>query len=344
MRILLVDAEFPMFDRSSGGLRMFTITRLLVEQGHTCVYCVLNLSEQLKMLGVGEVERYSSALKKIGVLVNVGGLDLVLMRQAFDIVFFEFFYVAEAGMKAARLWQPRARVIVDSVDIHYERLFAKAALTGLKADYSEAENTKKRELTVYAEADLVITITEEDTQVLQKELKDVKASIIPNIHEIPIMHLNETDIPEIIFIGSFTHEPNIDAVIYFAKEIWPKVKTEVPATCWTIIGGNPPEEIRALASDSVIVTGYVLDTLPHLLQSWVSIAPLRYGAGMKGKVGEAMAAGTPVVTTTYGAQGIGAIPGKHLLLGDEPATFASHVISLLLDKNLRKQIGETDII
>jgi glycosyltransferase involved in cell wall biosynthesis len=103
-----------------------------------------------------------------------------------------------------------------------------------------------------------------------------------------------------IFVGGFRHEPNIDAVVYFCEEILPRVKNVIPEARFTIVGSYPPVEVKNLNNEYITVTGHVSSTTPYLQESYVSVAPLRYGAGMKGKIGEAMAHGLPVVTTTKG--------------------------------------------
>lgn len=339
MRILFVDAYLPMFDRASADLRMFTVVKLLAAQGHSCIYCAYNAASQRRDLGNTEVARYREALEQEGVTVCLCGLKTVLESRRFDMVYFKYFYAAERNIKSVRVWHPEAIVVVDSVDLVYWRLFAKANLSGSDEESKEAEEIKRRELKTYASADLVVTITDEDDAILKRDLPSVHTYVIPNIHEITRLKRQECEDPSLLFIGTFTHEPNVDAVLFFKREIWPYIQSEISNVRWTIVGPKPPEEIQALASDRIVITGFVPDTLPYLLRTWVSIAPLRFGAGMKGKVGEAMAAGVPVVTTEFGVQGMGVVPGKHLLAAEDPARFANELVRLLKDKTLRDRIG-----
>ncbi|MDD1628507.1 MAG: glycosyltransferase family 4 protein, partial [Methylococcaceae bacterium] len=147
-----------------------------------------------------------------------------------------------------------------------------------------------------------------------------------------------------VFIGIFSHEPNVDAVLYFYREIWPTIVKNHPDSHWFIIGGNPPPEIQSLACSNIEVTGYVPETLPYLKKSWISIAPLRFGAGMKGKVGEAMAAGIPVVTTDFGAQGLDITNGEQLLIASTAAEFSEQINNLILDGKKRKYIGDQGLL
>ena len=113
---------------------------------------------------------------------------------------------------------------------------------------------------------------------------------------------------------------------------------------WFIIGGNPPPEIQRLAGNNIEVTGYVPETLPYLQKSWISIAPLRFGAGMKGKVGEAMAAGIPVVTTDFGAQGLDVRNGEQLLIATTADEYAEQINDLIVDSDKRKYIGNQGLL
>jgi glycosyltransferase involved in cell wall biosynthesis len=164
-------------------------------------------------------------------------------------------------------------------------------------------------------------------------------TVLPNVHAVyppadPAMAMPNS----MVFVGGFQHEPNVDAMLYFCGEVMPLIKKQIPNARLSIVGSNPPAAIQALASESIDVTGYVPDTTPYLEKSSVSIAPLRYGAGMKGKIGEAMSHGLPVVTTSVGAEGFGMTPGEHILVGDSAAEFAEHVIRLMQDQTLHERI------
>lgn len=340
MKILFVDSQYPMFDRASADVRMFAIVRLLREQKHDCHYFVSDIALAESRISAEEVTRYRDALIRLGVTtIERTGFEQVLAAHHYDVVFFKYFYPAEARIPLVRIWQPQARVVVDSVDLVYARLLAKAEMSGLAADRQEAEGKRMRELATYAAADLVLTVTEDEAKVLAHELPKLPIHVIPNIHEIPDQIRSESPFPSLLFIGTFTHEPNVDGVLWFVQAVWPLVRAMHPDIQLHIVGGHPSPEVLALAHDGIEVTGYVPDTLPYLLKSWVSIAPLRFGAGMKGKVGEAMAAGIPVVATGFGAEGFGLTPGEHLLVADEPKAFADAVSSLIHDHALRLAIG-----
>ena len=341
MKILFVDSQYPMFDRASADVRMFAIVQLLRVQGHDCDYFASDIGQAEQRLGAAEVGRYREALRALGMrTLDRIGFEQVLSANPYDAFYFKYFYPAEARIPLVRIWQPRAKVVVDSVDLVYARLLAKSEVSGLAGDRKEAEQTKLRELATYAAADLVITVTEDEAKRLEEDLPGIPVHVIPNIHELPSGPRSESPYPSLLFIGTFSHEPNVDGVLWFAREVWPVVLASNPDARLRIVGGNPPASVAALAGKGIEILGYVPDTLPYLMESWVSVAPLRFGAGMKGKVGEAMAAGLPVVATRFGAEGFGLTPGEHLLVADEPAAFGAAIDTLLRDHMARARLGQ----
>ena len=289
---------------------------------------------------IGDVEslRYRKILEELGVKVHSGGPREVLRSIDVDTVFFEFYFIASPWIDEVRVLRPKARIIVDSVDVHFRRLTAKALLTNDPVDAECAVQVKAEEISVYRRADIVIAVTDDDASLIAAEVSSTRIATIPNSHFIhePIALTAE---PILSFVGGFAHEPNADAVLYFCKEILHRIKSEVPSVIFNIIGNSPPAEVQALSSNSVRILGYVPDISPYMRSTLISVAPLRYGAGMKGKVGEAMSLGLPVVTTSVGAEGFGLTPGRNVLIGDTPQEFAEHVVRLIRDVELREQIG-----
>jgi glycosyltransferase involved in cell wall biosynthesis len=137
-----------------------------------------------------------------------------------------------------------------------------------------------------------------------------------------------------LFVGGFRHTPNVDAMAWFVREVLPLIADDEPDVSLTIAGSHPPDEVLALANDRVTVTGWVQDLLPLYAASRVAVAPLRYGAGVKGKVGEAMSLGMPMVLTSIASEGMHIDHGVHALVADNPEDFAANVIQLLRDDDL----------
>jgi glycosyltransferase involved in cell wall biosynthesis len=135
--------------------------------------------------------------------------------------------------------------------------------------------------------------------------------------------------------------PNYDAALYFYHKIFPYIKQKCPDITFYVVGNHPLPKLKRLESNrDIVVTGHVPETRPYFAQSAVFVSPLRGGSGIQVKNLEAMAMGVPVVTTSVGAAGIEAKVGHDLIVADEPKEFASKVIQLLDDLELRQQIGQ----
>lgn len=338
LQILVLAEGLPMPDRASGDLRFFTLLGLLAKC-HGVTLCGLNASGQRKRLGMEAFKRYSDELGARGVQVVEGGLPPLLLDRAWDCVLFEFYEPAMQWLDEVRYRQPGARIVIDSVDVHFRRFAAKAELTGEEGDREMAERVRRDELDIYRRADAVIVVTEDDRNTLCSVVPGLPLLVLPNVHEVfPPLDPSTSAPDSLVFVGGFQHEPNTDAMLYFCADVLPLIRHAIPGVRLCVVGSNPPETICALASDHIDVTGYVPETLPYLAASRISIAPLRYGAGMKGKIGEAMAHGLPVVTTSVGAEGFGLSPGENVLVGDSAEEFARHVIQLLRNSVLYERI------
>ena len=144
--------------------------------------------------------------------------------------------------------------------------------------------------------------------------------------------------PVVVFTGSMDWEANIDGVEYFCSEIWPLVLNAVPGARFRIVGRNPHPRVRALASDSIEVTGTVPSVIDHLREAAVFVVPLRIGGGTRLKIYEAMAMGKAVVSTSVGAEGLDVEDGRDIMLADTTGSFADSIIELLCDSRTRNQL------
>ena len=333
MKVLVIGDALPAPDRTSADFRFSQLLGMLAEK-HNVTFCAVGQRRQLEALGHDRFNQYRDALRTRSIRV-VEGIGQALRFDRYAAVVFEWYFPARALMRTVRLRQPEAHIIIDSVDVVFNRLEAKARVTDATVDIEKARASKTVELSLYARADVVVTVTDADAAILQRENPGLATSTIPNIHPlqepVPIAAAHRH---QLIFVGSFARpggETNSDAMLYFCAEILPLILEADPSVKLRIIGGSPPPEVMALASPHVEVLGFVPDTKPFLQTSAISIAPLRFGGGMKGKIGEAMSFALPVVTTSVGIEGFGLEPGRDALVGDRPREFADAVIRLLRD-------------
>jgi GT2 family glycosyltransferase/2-polyprenyl-3-methyl-5-hydroxy-6-metoxy-1,4-benzoquinol methylase len=340
-KVLVIANIIPAPDRSAGGARFYEFVRLLAR--HYQVVLAYTATFGLK--------EYAKPLERFGVKVFYPGyakavhnynLDLgaVLLHNDFTFVFFELFSMAEQYLGVVRQYSPKSVAVIDTYDVHFLRESREAATLGDTGLERKAKETKRRELEVYQKADVILTVTEEDKRVLLMEDGQLDVSVIPLIYPIPERLAPRTERRDLLFVGGFSHTPNVDAVLYLCHDIFPLVKTRLPQTKLYVVGNCPPLEIVALASDSIIVTGYVPHLTPYLESALVSVAPLRFGSGMKGKIGEAMAYGLPVVTTPVGAEGMQLTDGVDAMIANTPQAFAERVIRLIEEPTLWESIAK----
>jgi glycosyltransferase involved in cell wall biosynthesis len=197
----------------------------------------------------------------------------------------------------------------------------------------QVDHYRRIELFNTACSDVALAITPQEQARLLEELPDARVEVLPNIHDPQPLDTPFEHRKGLLFIGGFWHRPNGDAVRYFVDQILSLVVDAIPDIVFYIVGSNMPPFIRAMRSDHIEPLGYITDVQPYFSSCRVFVAPLRYGAGMKGKIGQSIAYGLPVVTTTIGAEGMGLVDGKHMLLADTPGAFADAVIRLYFDSD-----------
>ena len=145
--------------------------------------------------------------------------------------------------------------------------------------------------------------------------------------------------PELLFVGDLAYGPNKDAALYFAAEVFPRVRKLVPDAVFRVVGKEPPPDLAAM--EGCEVTGFVEAVYPELARARVFVCPIRYGSGTRLKLFEAFAAGLPVVSTSLGAEGIDYVDGEHLMIADTPGDQAGAILDLLGDDTLERQIGRS---
>ena len=353
--ILIIDPFLPVFDRASGSLRLFEIVKSLIRMG----FCITFISRHgehaekyVPILQDMGVEVYASdpmALQAIGLYVIGPYLDMekILQSKKYDYVILSFWQIAEYYLPIVRKYSPESHIIIDTVDIHFQREFREAEMKGDRNLSVAAEQNKKREISIYKKADRLWVVTDED-RISIENIVGPPIDVVPNIHKEIVLEKEFELTSDLIFVGNFSHTPNIDAVLFFHKKIYPKIREKMPDVKTYIVGNNPPDEILRLQSEHFIITGYVEDLSTYLMNMRISISPLTYGAGMKGKIGEALSWGIPVVTTTIGAEGMHLKDNENAMIADNPDDFADKVIELYnnqdkwekLSRNGKKLVDE----
>src|SRR6185437_15633531 len=186
----------------------------------------------------------------------------------------------------------------------------------------------------------VIAVSETDKQQMLAMDPACEISVVPtgvDTEKYQVFPSASGDPPRIVFTGSMDWEPNIDAMEWFCREIWPAMVGKFPHAKFQIVGRNPHARVKQLASATVEVTGTVPSVADYLRDAAVVIVPLRIGGGTRLKIFEAMAMGKALVSTTIGAEGLDVTSGENCILADEPSNFGDSILTLLSDIQLRRK-------
>lgn len=276
-------------------------------------------------------------------------LDQVLRARRFDIVNLESTFLGYCDLRQAPPGEKLPRLVVDSHNIDYDlaRQFARTAGSRGRRLYYEVNWRKLRreELGTYRKADGVYLCSAADERRLLDEIPEATTVVIPNAADVDYYQKRPTDpSPDgrtVVFFGLLSYVPNVDSIMHFVHDIWPRIAEAHPQARCKIIGGGAPPSLLALAGPRVELTGFVPDLRPHLAAAAAVVVPLRLGGGTRLKVVEAMAMGKAIVSTALGAEGIEAVPGRDLLIEDDPSAFADAVNRLLAEPGLAARIGQS---
>ncbi|PRX35674.1 sugar transferase (PEP-CTERM/EpsH1 system associated) [Orenia metallireducens] len=237
---------------------------------------------------------------------------------------------------------PKVINLVDAISLNYKRAINRAKGLWNIIYRTEIDRVLNYELECINKFNKSILVSSYDKEYLVKQgANQERIKIIPVSVNDNLLNLNSQQEKErIVFLGKMNYQPNIDAVKYFTKEVFPKIKEQIKEVEFYIVGAYPTKEIESLSNiNGVTVTGFVDDPYIYLQEAKVIIAPMISGAGIQNKVLEGMAVGKPVVTTSIGIQGIMAQNKENIFVTDNSGEMASLINNLLNDKNLRISIG-----
>lgn len=336
-RVLVVEACMISPDHDSGSVRMLAMLELLVELG--CKVSLIADNLEFRQPYVGQLQQAGVEVWHHPFVQSVAQL-LAERGKDYDVIIFCRHYIAAPYLTEVRNWAPQARIVFDTVDLHYLREQRLAELDGSEGLYASARATRQQELSVIARSDVTLVVSPIEQDLLAQELPSANVKILSNIHELQPPGRSFSKRTGLIFVGGFRHPPNVDAVNWFVGEVWPLLQRKQTDITLTVVGSNMPASIRELSVSNVHVAGFVADLDPLLDSARISIAPLRYGAGVKGKINQAMAYGLPVVATIAAAEGMDLQDGENLLIADSPEAFADAVVRLYNDEELWCRLAE----
>ena len=338
--ILVIDHHLPMPDRDSGSLRMFQILKLLHQLGHRLTFIPDNLAN---------IPPYTADLQKRGIEVvyhpYVKKVRDYLMSHGseFDVVILSRCQFARKHITDVRQYAPRSRIIFDTVDLHFVREAGEARVASDPDLQRKAQATEELEYELINQSDETWVVSSSERRLLKDRWPHKSVQVVSNIVDVPGSNTPFSLRRDWLFIGGFQHTPNVDAVLFFAQEIYPLLSDRLAEAKFYIIGDNAPPEIVALANERIIVAGLQRDAGPFFDSIRLSVAPLRFGAGVKGKINQSMAFGVPVVATSVAVEGTELRDREEILVADEPEDFARALIELYESEELWNRISENGI-
>lgn len=348
--VLVLGPWLPAMDRASGGLRAFSILQILREEGCSVVFGADHEKlEHVWFFGSEqELTQYEVMFDRLNIQVLYGSKDVMRHLNEkgcqYHWVVLSYPEVAYRYLPAIRAYAINAKVIYDPVDLHWLRMERESEIKNDDVLRRKSEVHRRMERFNAAAADIVFAITDEEKAAVLKDVPNAKVEVIPNIHTCVDTVKPLAGRKNLLFIGHYAHNPNEDAVSYFVSEIFPLIRQQIPGVVFYMVGSHMTEKVQSLAARDVVAVGYVPDPSTYFNDCRVFVAPLRYGAGMKGKIGHSMSFGLPVVTTSIGAEGMSLIDGKHVLIADSPVTFASAVVRLYTDDLLWEEMSRNALL
>ncbi len=349
--VLVIDHRIPMWDRDAGSLRILKIMEALIGLGARVTFMPENFAR---------LEPYTRGLQHMGIEVLYGHVDprteLAAIGPTLSTAILCRPHPAGQWLDTVREFAPRAMVAYDTVDLHWLREARRSAVAGspldkftsnngnmdlasLPSKASKANALRELELAMMRATDTTIVVSDHERKQVERDVPGANVLIVPTVHDVEAHVPPPKDRSGILFVGGFEHIPNVDAAIRLVREVMPAVWRDIPDARVTIVGASAPPEVLELASPLVDVAGWVEDLGPLLERSRLMVAPLRFGAGMKGKVTQCLAAGLPVVTTTVGAEGLAVTDDENILIADDVLEVAERITRVCEDDELWSRIS-----
>lgn len=331
--MLYIDHDIPTFDKDAGSMITFEYLKLFLNMNIKIVFWPATLRE---------IEPYVSLMQKMGIEVVYGHVSFDRYIKNYGR-YFELAFVSRPLTSVSFLNKIRrysmAKIFYIAHDLHFLREFRRAETEGNEALKKYALKLKKLEMSLMEVSDISLVFSSVEKSIINQENPRIHIELMPWIQKINPNNKGYEKRSDILFIGSFIHKPNIDSLVWFVKSIFPLVKNEIKDIKLIVVGSNPTAEILDLGTNDVVVKGYVPDASPYFENTRIMVAPLRYGAGVKGKVLEAMSYGLPVVTTSIGAEGIELQNRENVFIAEEPRAIAECIVELYTSKVMWNKIS-----
>jgi glycosyltransferase involved in cell wall biosynthesis len=328
--VLMVDAFYPRPDSDSGSLDQIMYIKMFQSLGYKVFFAA---DRELQVQS-----KYRDALGDMQVSCVVSPeyetikAFLIAHTAEISLCFLSRFNFGANHLDTVRRTCPHARIVFNAVDLHHVRERREAELKNDDAARAKAEATRTVELAAVTYSDATIVVSEHEAQTLRDAVPEAKVFMIPLVRDyVTGRRASFTERTGIGFIGGYYHLPNVDAVHYFLDQVWPHVRAALPEPTFFVIGSNLPNELAARNDPGVTWVGHVPDLEPWLTRLRITVAPLRYGAGAKGKVVSSLAYGVPCIVSPIAAEGMGLSDSVQVEVGHSPEELAERIVSVYTD-------------
>lgn len=329
-KVLFVDASVPNATASAGGHAAWQEMAMFRDLGYSVTFVPQDGCD----LSAEELSEYRKRHVEVCTLPEFPDALTVLNTRGgeFDLVYITRFNVAEPLLGVARERAAQAKIVLNVADLHYLRQGRLSETLGYPLQM--AEKIRQRELEVLSQVDMVLSYTETEIALIKAELGDrVLAYKCPWVDEI-----KETVAPyearrDVAFLGSYLHAPNPDAVIWFANTVMPLLRNALPGVCFRVYGAGMASEVQGSIGGDVLIEGFVENLSSVYDRCRVFVAPLRFGAGLKGKVVGALCSGVPCVLSPVAAEGITTGDDLFAAIAESPQEWVDAIVRLYNDKS-----------
>lgn len=342
--ILVVDHYVPHYDQDAGGKCTFMYLRTFVKMGFQVTFIGDNFYRH---------EPYTTELNQMGIEVLYGNYYYRHWQEwlkenghYFDVIYLQRPHISVKYIDLAKKYS-QGKIFYFAHDLHHIREYREYEMTKDPEKLASSRKWKKTEYELFEKADVGHVVGSFEQQKMQeafpgKPIRNIPLYIYEEIPE--DINKDFAGRKDLLYVGGFGHPPNIDAVLWFAREVYPQVLQRYPDMKWHVVGGKVPVEVQKLASDNILIEGFLPDEALERLyrQCRMSVVPLRFGAGVKGKVVEAAYYQIPLVTTSIGAEGL-SLEEHFMAVEDEAGKLAETICALYEDYGKLREMSDNGI-
>ena len=341
-RVLVLDHCTPTPNQDAGSITAMNLMLLLRQAG----FAVTFIPEDNFLY----MPEYTPALQRCGIEVLYAPYEasveqhLKLFGQRYDLVLIFRPTVAKRHLQLVQEYCHHAKFLYHTSDVHFLRMEREAELSSDEGIKQAAAEMRTLEIGIMNQVDSIIVHSSVEKELLSTLVSETYINVFQ--WAIPVQGTNApySVRRDIAFVGGYQHQPNVDAVLYFVEQVFPLIQEMIPDVRFFAIGSNPPSALLKLASENIVIMGFVGDLSAVLDGIKVAIAPLRYGAGIKGKIATTLSFGLPCVASSIAAEGMGLAPEENILIADHPDEFATAVQRLYTNEDLWNKISKNGLL